>query len=61
LFVLAAFLILPGLSQVAQKSESAPSTLDEYQLVARGKMSGKRGARPQQIARMDNNGEILLA
>ena len=30
LFVLAAFLIPPGLSQVAQKSESAPSTLDEY-------------------------------
>lgn len=60
-FLIAAFLCLPGHSQVAQKTESAPSTLDEYHFVARGRMSGRRGANPQQIVRMDNNGEILLA
>jgi hypothetical protein len=38
-----------------------PSTLDKYDVVARGKMSRDRGIRPVQIARMDNNGEILLA
>jgi hypothetical protein len=38
-----------------------PSTLDEYHFVARGKMSRDRLARPRQIARMDNNGEILFA
>jgi len=38
-----------------------PSTLDKYDIVARGKMSRDRGIRPLQIARMDNNGEILLA
>jgi hypothetical protein len=35
--------------------------LDEYDLVARGKMSQNRGMHPVQIARMDNNGEILFA
>ncbi|UCE40262.1 MAG: hypothetical protein JSV17_12460 [Candidatus Aminicenantes bacterium] len=38
-----------------------PSTLDKYDLVARGKMSQGRGLRPVQIARLDNNGEILFA
>ena len=37
------------------------STLDKYDVVARGKMSRERRVRPVQIARMDNNGEILLA
>jgi hypothetical protein len=44
-----------------QKKTGDPTTLDEYNLVARGKMSRDRTTRPLQIARMDNNGEILLA
>ena len=38
-----------------------PVTLDEFDLVTRGKMSQERGNRPVQIARLDNNGEILMA
>lgn len=52
---------LPDLAQVSQEHRVNPSTLDEYDLVARGKMSQARGTRPDQIARMDNNGEILMA
>jgi hypothetical protein len=48
-------------SQDSTKDKSKPSTLDEYDVVARGKMSQDRGIRPAQIARMDNNGEILFA
>ena len=59
------FLFLPGFflvsSQYPVKDEDKPSTLDKYDVVARGKMSRDRGQRPVQIARMDNNGEILLA
>ncbi|MFC2157787.1 hypothetical protein ACFLT9_08125 [Acidobacteriota bacterium] len=38
-----------------------PLTLDKYYLVVRGKMAPSRGIRPQQVALMDNNGELLLA
>ena len=48
-------------AQSSHKMGPSPATLDEYDFVARGKMSGDREARPEQIARMDNNGEILLA
>lgn len=58
--VLAALFWLPGFTQDSQKHEGNPSTLDKYDSVARGKMSRDRGIRPGQIARMDNNGEILL-
>lgn len=47
-----------------RESPEAPTdipTLDTYDFVARGKMSRDRGARPEDIARMDNNGEILAA
>jgi hypothetical protein len=59
------FLFLPSLmlfslqNSVIEKYK--PSTLDKYDVVARGKMSRDRGIRPVQIVRMDNNGEILLA
>lgn len=43
------------------RDDEEPTTLDKYDLVARGKMSQDRGGRPVQIARMDNNGEILFA
>jgi hypothetical protein len=43
------------------RDDEEPTTLDKYDLVARGKMSQDRGRRPVQIARMDNNGEILFA
>lgn len=59
------FWFLPGFSLISShdpvKKEDKPSTLDKYDVVARGKMSRDRGMRPVQIARMDNNGEILLA
>ena len=62
-FCLLTFLFIPSfISAVSQEStKDKPSTLDEYDLVARGKMSQNRGMRPVQIARMDNNGEILFA
>jgi 5'-nucleotidase len=41
-------------------SQSEPSTLDEYDVVTRGKLSPDRSAKPAQIVRMDNNGEILF-
>ncbi len=59
--VLTSLLWHPGFAQDSQKNSANPSTLDEYDLVARGKMSQNRGSRPVQIARMDNNGEILIA
>jgi hypothetical protein len=58
---LAVLLYHPGFGRDSQESRANPSTLNEYDLVLRGKMSQNRGARPIQIARMDNNGEILLA
>jgi hypothetical protein len=48
-------------TQVSKKHKSEPTTLDEYDFVARGRMSRDRGTNPRLIARMDNNGEILLA
>jgi hypothetical protein len=59
------FIFLANFSLVSSQDpaihEDNPSTLDNYDVVARGKMSRGRGKRPVQIARMDNNGEILLA
>jgi hypothetical protein len=43
------------------RDDDKPKTLDKFDLVARGKMSQDRRMRPVQIARMDNNGEILFA
>ncbi|MEE9501923.1 MAG: hypothetical protein V3V48_07595 [Candidatus Aminicenantaceae bacterium] len=58
-------LFLPGpllvSSQDPIRDEDPPATLDNYDLVARGKMSRDREKRPVQIARLDNNGEILIA
>lgn len=59
--ILFVFLSQPIHPQDSQKTEVAPSKLSEYHFVVRGKMSGQRVARPEQIAQMDNNGEILLA
>ena len=59
--ITAAIIWRPGHGQDAQKTGEAPSKLSEYHFVVRGKMSGQRGTRPEQIAQMDNNGEILLA
>jgi hypothetical protein len=42
-------------------ARQAPQSLNDYHFVARGKMSVNRGVRPDQIVRMDNNGQILLA
>ncbi len=58
---LTALLCNPVFSQKPPKKAASPSTLDVYELVARGKMSQNRGNRPVQIARMDNNGKILFA
>jgi hypothetical protein len=59
------FIFLTNFSLISSQDqaihEDNPSTLDKYDVVARGKMSRDRGKRPVQIARMDNNGEILLA
>jgi hypothetical protein len=59
------FLVISSFVFVSSKDFSKDkrklSTLDEFDLVARGKMSQTRGMRPAQIARMDNNGEILFA
>jgi hypothetical protein len=52
---------LSAASQESKREKSKPVTLDDYDLVARGKMSQNRPLRPVQIARMDNNGEILFA
>lgn len=48
-------------SQDPKRNKDEPSTLDKYDLIARGKMSQDRGKRPVQIARMDNNGDILFS
>jgi hypothetical protein len=48
-------------SQDPKRDKDEPSTLEKYDVVARGKMSLDRGERPVQIVRMDNNGEILFA
>jgi len=61
ILILAASLFQPLLPQDSQKSKTASPSFNEYQFVARGKMSGQRGARPNQIVQMDNNGEILLS
>ncbi len=51
----------PSFSPKSSEKRDDLSNLDVYDLVARGKMSQNRGNRPVQIARMDNNGEILIA
>ena len=61
IFILAGSLFQPLFPQDTQKSKTDFPSFNEYQFVARGKMSQKRRARPGQIVRMDNNGEILLA
>ena len=60
-FVLTITTWLPGLPGNFLECSDNPSTIDEYDLVARGKFSQNRGARPELVARMDNNGEILIA
>ena len=59
--VLAIASCLPGFALNIQERRDNPSTIDEYDLVARGKFSQSRVSRPEQVARMDNNGEILIA
>ena len=61
IIVLAAASWHPGFSLKYQDGKDNPTAIEDYDFVARGKMSQERGARPEQIARMDNNGEILLA
>jgi len=53
-------LAITHFAQDADRSAQDPTTLDEYQFVARGKMARTRGINPNQIARLDNNGEILF-
>lgn len=48
-------------AQEQEKEISCPSTLSEWSVVVRGRMSRARGIRPLQIIRMDTNGEILFA
>lgn len=45
----------------SQENEKSPSALEEYDFIVRGRMSRDRGIRPNQIALMDSNGEILIA
>lgn len=59
--ILFLFLICPILPQDGNKPTQDPESLDGYRFVARGKMARNRGINPQGIAKMDNNGEILLA
>ena len=59
--LLTAALCYPGCSRESQESQAEIPTLDVYDFVARGRMSRERGVRPTDVARMDNNGEILLA
>lgn len=61
MIILGTVLIWSSPAQSQTKAGSDPSSLDEYQFVARGRMDRSRGLNPQRIARMDNNGEILLA
>ena len=61
IIVLVLLLWNAGLAHYSREHDDSPSTLNVYDLVARGKMSQVRGNRPVQIARLDNNGEILLA
>ncbi len=61
IILIAAAFWLPGYGLIFQDPREGPSTIDEYDLVARGRFSQIRMSRPELIARMDNNGEILLA
>ncbi|MFC2161250.1 hypothetical protein ACFLRW_00800 [Acidobacteriota bacterium] len=61
ILILAANLFQPLHPQESQKSKTTFPRFEEYQFVARGKMSSDRGLRPNQIVGMDNNGELLLA
>ena len=45
----------------SQENEKNPSALEEYDFIVRGRMSRDRGIRPDQVALMDSNGEILIA
>jgi hypothetical protein len=49
-----------GCSEETPPRESDSPAFDEYDFVARGRMSRDRGLRPADIVRLDNNGEILL-
>lgn len=59
-FVLLLFIVFPYSAQDTAQPEQAPTSLDKYLFVARGKMARNRGINPLQIARLDNNGEILF-
>ncbi len=61
IFILAASLFQPLFPQDSQKSKTVSPAFNEYQFVARGRMSRQRNVHPGQIVLMDNNGEILLA
>ncbi len=50
-----------GHGRLPQAQEAGPATLDEYDFAARGRMSPTRGTNPATIARLDNNGELLIA
>lgn len=54
-------IVILGILFSAQSQGFSQTTLDEYDFIARGKMSQDREARPEEIAKMDNNGEILIA
>ena len=61
LILLVALILQAGCSGDTPPRESGPPTFDEYDFVARGRMSGDRGLRPADIVGMDGNGDILLA
>jgi hypothetical protein len=61
MILLAAAIWLPSNGLEFQERRDNPSSINDYDLVARGKFSQGRDSRPEQIARMDNNGEILFA
>ena len=61
IFCLALFGQIPAHTKNLQADIENPSRLDDYDFVVRGKISRERGIRPQQIAGLDNNGEILIA
>ncbi len=57
----AVVLLRLGYGRHPQAHEAGPATLDEYDFAARGRMSPTRGTTPGAIARLDNNGELLVA
>ena len=61
LILMVVLLLQAGCSGDAPPREGGPPTFDEYDFVARGRMSRDRGLRPADIVGMDGNGDILLA